>query len=217
MLSETQDGGSGSFVRELWQFARQKTGEGEMLRGSPDLFEALARALENAGQSLNDFVVDAAVARYFAGPDQRRRQAPYEALRLLPLEAAVPVTDAGGLAGLPRHLPEADPPLETYGSSYTTIDTRGAALPRQLKIWLRGEYGALWSMVAVRLAEDGREIGRVEAPYKRDPNSYLLIELTADTAEVLIVVTNLIEGVADADCDTRNSRSFRLILDASGA
>ena len=215
MLSEVQDGGTGSFIRELWQFARQSTEPGDQLRGSPDLYEAMARALKNAGQSLDEIAVDLAVARYFAGPDERRRAAPYKALRWLPLEAAVPVVQAGGLGDLPRHLPEADPPIETFGSSYAMVDTLGAVLPGQLKIWLRGEHGALWSLVAVRLATDGQEIGRVAAPSKPDPNSYLSVELTADTAKVLIVVTNLIDGTPDADCDTRNSRSFRLILDSS--
>lgn len=214
MLSESQDGGTGTFLRELWQFARQKSRLGDMLRGSPDVFEALARALENAGQSLDKLAVDLAVARYFAGPSERRRWAPWFALRTLPPEAAVPVVDIGRLDGLPRRLAAAEPPLETFGSGYFVIDTTGRSLPMQLEIWLRGEYGARWSLVAVRLAADGSEAGRVAAPPKRDPNSYLTVELTPDTAKVLMVVTNLIEGVPDADCNTRNLHSFELILDA---
>jgi hypothetical protein len=214
MLSESQDGGTGTFIRELWQFARQKSQLSDALRGSPDLFEALARALENSGQSLDKIAVDLAVARYFAGPSERRRAAPYFALRTLPTEAAVPVVDIGGLDKLPRHLPAADPPIETFGSGYFVVDTAGSSLPMQLEIWLRGEYGARWSLVAVRLAADGREVGRVAAPPKRDPNSYLTVELTPDTAKVLMVVTNLIDGAPDADCNTRNVHSFELLIDA---
>jgi hypothetical protein len=215
MLSESQDGGTGTFVRELWQFARQKSRLGDnMLRGSPDMFEALARALENAGQSLDKIAVDLAVARYFAGPSERRGAAPFFAPRTLPPEAAVPVVEIGTLDHLPRRLPVAEPPLETFGSGYFVIDATGDSSPAQLEIWLRGEYGARWSLVAVKLAADGSEAGRVAAPPKRDPNSYLTVELTPDTAKVLIVVTNLIEGVPDADDNTRNVHSFELILDA---
>jgi hypothetical protein len=214
ILSETQDGETGTFIRELWQFARQKSELGDFLRGSPDMYEVIARALKNSDQSIEQIAVDMAAARYFAGPAPRSQHAPYPVLRSLPPNAAVPVLDAGRLSDLPRHLPVSDQPLETFGSSYTIISTAGSPLPTTLNIWLRGETGALWSMIALRLDDSGAEFGRVSAPAKNDPNRYLKVDLPDGTAQVLIVVTNLIKGLPDADIDTHNPHSYQLILSA---
>jgi hypothetical protein len=181
------------------------------------MWEALDRALTNAGESLTEIVENLAVARYFAGPEQRRRHAPFRSLRTLQEEARVPIAGPISIAQLPKHLPVSEPPLETFGSGYTLVDTSGASFPMQMKIWLRGERGGRWSLVAVRLAEDGRELGRMVAPARKDQNSYLALELTPDTASVLIVVTNLSDAIPDADYNTRNGRVFRLIVDKSEA
>jgi len=215
MLSEREDGGTGTFVRELWQFARQKTRDKRWLRASPDMWEALDRALTNAGESLTEIVENVAVARYFAGPQKRRRHAPFRSLRTLREEAQVPIVGPISIAQLPKHLPISEPALEIFGSSYTLINTAQASFPQQLKLWLQAERGGRGSLVAVRLAEDGRELGRMVAPGRKDQNSYLALELTRETASVLIVVTNLSDGIPDADYDTRNDRAFRLIIDAS--
>ncbi len=215
MLSEREDGGSGTFVRELWQFARQKTQQRGDLRGSPNLWEVTVRALENAGESLDQIVQDIAVSRFFAGPEARRRAAPYFSLRTLPEEAAVPVPAPIPLSKLPRHLPPAHPPVETFGSAYAAVDTVQAALPMELKIWLRAEPGTRWALSAVRVADDGKEHGRVSAPATRNPNSYVSVELDKATVTVLIVVTNLGAASPKSDRAMRQGRSFRLILDAS--
>ncbi|MBN1654935.1 MAG: hypothetical protein JXA30_14290 [Deltaproteobacteria bacterium] len=214
-LSERADGGSGTFLRELWQFARQKSEDKRWLRGSPDLWEALDKALKNAGDSLVEIVEDIAVARYFAGSEPRRRRAPFCAFKTLREDGRVPVLGPISIAQLPKHLPVSDPPLETYGSGYTMVDTAQALFPLQLKIWLRGEHGGRWSLIAIRLSKEGQELGRMAVPARRDPNSYLALELTRETDRVLIVVTNLSDEVPDADLDTRNGRVYRLILDKS--
>jgi hypothetical protein len=215
ILSEREDGGTGTFLRELWQFARQTTKDDRWLRASPDMWEALDRALTNAGESLTEIVEEVAVARYFAGPQHRRRRAPFRSLRTLREDAQVPIVGPISIAQLPKHLPVSEPALETFGSSYTLVDTSQASFPMQLKIWLRGECGGRWSLVAVRLADDGRELGRMAAPARKDQNSYLALELTRETTSVLIVATNLSDGIPDADYDTSNPRVFRLIVDKS--
>ncbi|HEX6241463.1 MAG TPA: hypothetical protein VFZ61_11235, partial [Polyangiales bacterium] len=45
-LGAKRDRNRGVFLENMWQFARQLTWEGEGLRGSPDLIEAIAKALE---------------------------------------------------------------------------------------------------------------------------------------------------------------------------
>jgi hypothetical protein len=218
MLSEREDGGTGTFVRELWQFARQQSGSvpGSRLRASPDLWEALDRALQNAGESLDEIVQEMAVARYFAGPEHRRQAAGYLALRTLASNAAVPVPGAIPSGGLPARLPVSEQPLEAHGSGYALIDTSGALSPFTLKVWLRGETGVRWSLAAVRLSSDGREMGRTVAPPRNSPGNYLAVELEPGIDRVLLVVTNLSDGMVDADRDTRNARAFQLIVDAAG-
>ena len=53
-LGHRQDLNRGTFLREMWQFARQRTWEGKGLRASPDLFEAIASALANANEQLEN-------------------------------------------------------------------------------------------------------------------------------------------------------------------
>jgi hypothetical protein len=133
-------------------------------------------------------------------------------------DAAVPVVEARPFAELPQHLPSALPALDATGSAYVGVDTRGAAAGARLKVWLKGERGARWSLVAVRLGADGGELGRVEAPARtRVPEAYLPLELTPDTARVLLVVTHLpatpLSARSKQDPPLPGPRSFRLILD----
>jgi hypothetical protein len=172
--------------------------------------------LKNAGESLDSIVLEMAVARYFAGPEPRRRAADYLALRALASNAAVPVPAAVPLDRLPARLPVSDHPLEAHGSAYALVDTSGAGSPFTLKVWLRGESGARWSLTAVRLSGDGRERGRTAAAARNSPNSYLSVELGPGIDRVLLVVTHLPLGLVDADRDTRNPRAFQLIIDAEG-
>ena len=59
----------------------------------------------------------------------------------------------------------------------------------------------------------GRELGRLSAPARRVPDSFLPIELTADTAEVLIVVTKLPFTAGKPPAPEDDAHAFKLILD----
>jgi hypothetical protein len=88
---------------------------------------------------------------------------------------------------------------------------RGA--PR-LRAWLRGEYGVHWSFVAVQLDADGNEVRRLAAPHTGStPTAYVPIDLDETTQRLLFVVTNLADGLPDADEAEVHQRSFELILD----
>jgi hypothetical protein len=158
-----------------------------------------------------------AIARYFAGPSERHPGAPITILRELPEAAAVPLSGRAAWADLPRRFEPHGLELEPYGSAYVIVDTAGAPPGSVLRVWLRGEYGVGWGLAAVRLAQDGRERGRVRAPVRpRTPRSYIPLELTGgDTARVLLVVTNLGARLVDADTPDDQVRSFQLILDKS--
>lgn len=214
LVSARHDGGTGTFVRDLWQLTRQRTWEGTELRASPDLWEALDVATELAGLRLFDLVGDLSVARFFLG--ERDAHATFPSLRGLGPLATPPVTFRAALAQMPVHT-RPGPELSTFGSGYALVDVRGAPPNSRLRVWLRGEYGVQWSLVALRLDEAGHERGRIAAPPRRgDHRSYVPVELEADTATVLIAVTNLSHRLPDADDPDPNGRAWRLILDVVG-
>jgi hypothetical protein len=213
ILSERHGAGQGAFIRDWLEVARQRTWDGEGLRGSPDLWQALSVIVEAAGEPMSTVVERAAWDRYFMGHGHDPAllsglSAPEDAR----IEAAV-VTE---LSALPFHSPggiELDP----YGSSYARVDVRGAPPLARLRVWLRGEYGVEWALSATRINTEGNEQGRLSAPPRRaDGRSYLPVELRADTEFVLVAVTNLSHRLPDQDEDhpeDPNTRSFRLIFD----
>jgi len=217
MLSARHDRGTGTFVRDVWQLARQRTWDGDELRASPDLWEALEVAVSVAGDDLVESIEDFAVARWFGGAAERESAAPIPIVRALPAGAVVPPHAEIAWDELPEHTREADPPLEPFGSAYMRIDTSEAPDGTVLRIWLRGEYGVRWSLVAVRLGANGRELTRLSAPAREEPRSYLVLELMDDTEEVLIAVTNLSSRRPDADEPDENVRSFKLIASENAA
>jgi hypothetical protein len=77
-------------------------------------------------------------------------------------------------------------------------------------VWLDGETGTEWSLVAVRLDAEGVERGRTRAPPTRRARSYIPVELFGEgegrTAEVVLVVTNLPDDDDDRDVHAGASR-----------
>ena len=198
------------FVRELWQFTRQRTWDGIDLRASPDMWQVLDRAVEMAGDKLHSMIEDFAVARWFL--DARREHSEFRALD--GIDGTIVPEFEVALADLPEHTP-AGAPLEPFGSAYALVDVRGAPAASRLRVWLRGEYGVEWALTASRLDASGRELARLSAPPRRgDRRSYLPVELTADTTHVMVSITNLSHRLPDADDeDDPNARAYRLIFD----
>ena len=211
MLSQRHDGGDGAFVRELFQFARQRSWGNGDLRAAPDLWQALHRSVELAGDRFHSMMEDFAVARGFLG--ERDRHGPLQNLRGLGPGASAPIVFELSLDDLPHHTPNG-PELQTFGSAYALVDVRGAPAQSRLRVWLRGEYGVEWALTASRLDAGGRELARLSAPPRRaDRRSYLPVELTPDTAQVLIGVTNLSHRLPDDDLPDEMGRAFRLIFE----
>jgi hypothetical protein len=209
-IAQRHDGGNGHFIRELWTIAQQKSERAQALHASPSFFQALAAALDKAGESLEQSAIEFAVARYFAASGGAREAPPS------PLPAiAVPVALAPPLAALPKRMPGCARPLAIFGSSYVRAPTPGAREGMRLQVWLRGEPEARWSLVAARLDAQGRELSRMEAPPRRVPESFLPVELTSETASVLFVVTHLPWQHLDERAD-EDPQCFRLILNAAG-
>lgn len=207
MLSERHDPDGTRFVRDLWDLARQKSEDGGDYYGTPDLWDAVSVAIEDARDPLHQLVEDAAVALYFSG----RADAPFRVLRGLSPNVA-PVADEVRFSELPEHRDCPVGELEPFGSSYTRVNL-DMPHPARLRVWLKGEDGVRWSLAAVQLDGNGAEIGRISAPARREPSSFIPLELSPSAKSVLLVVTNLSSRLPDADVPDENVRSFQLILD----
>jgi len=206
-LSGRHDRVPGRFVREVWGLASQRTWEGEQLRADPDLWSATEAAINRSGDRLLDNIQELAVLRWFVG-----RAAPPDAvIAALDGDAVVPVSRQ--MTRLPTRV-VVDRPLQPFGSAYVVMDAKAWNDASRLRGWLRGEYGVRWSFVAVQLDEHGAEVRRITAPETGpNPSAYLPIELSDATRRLLFVVTNLSNGLPDADEIDVHERGFELIVD----
>jgi hypothetical protein len=208
-MSARHGNGSTEFVRDVWDLARQRTWEGDDLRAEPDLWSAFDAAIELSGDRLLDNIVDLSVVRWFIG----RTNGGEQVLDAIDSDARVPVMRR--MTRLPSRV-SAPEPLQTFGSAYVLIDSTVWGEARQLRAWLRGEFGVRWSFVAVQLDSSGVEQDRISAPPSSvTPKAYLPIELRPETVRLLFVVTHLGNELPDADEQSTDERSFELIVDRS--
>jgi hypothetical protein len=213
-ISARHDAGTGDFVRDLVQGARQWTWDGGLLRADPDIWLAISHFLEVSRDPLDRVVEELAIARFFTGSRAGLGAGALGAIVEAATATEVPIHGRAEWSGrMPRTLIHGDVELATLGSSYSLVDVRGAGDGARLRVWLRGEFGAHWSMVAVRLDDRGRELGRMRTPVRDEPRAYLPVELDARTASVLVVVTNIPRERPDADVPDENVRGFRLVVD----
>lgn len=209
LLDAYHGGGTGCFVRDAWQFARQRTWEGYDLRGSPDLFQVMRAMFPGDAEKLEDVVEALALSRWLAGTPA----ASSRALRAIPRLAAPASKGPFPWESLPTRVRIDDTPLRSFGTGYVVIDTRAAPARASLRVWLRGEYGTSWSLVAVRMDANGRVLSQLSTPPRRAPRSYLVLELMGATDHVLLAVTNLAPRLPDADSIDVNERGFELLVD----
>lgn len=206
-LSARHDDTDPAFVRDAWYLASQRTWEGRGLRAEPDLWSAIDTAVLQSGDRLIDNIQDLAVQRWFVG----RGRPPTPLVASIDSDARVPRMRT--LRRLPTRA-VARTALEPFGSAYAVLEGGAWGGESSLRVWLKGEYGVRWSLIALQLDANGAEIQRVSAPSTDgEPTAYLPIELAADTESLLLVVTNLSSRLPDADHEDPNLRAFELIVD----
>jgi hypothetical protein len=215
-ISARHDRETGAFIRDLWNADQQNsrdafTTNGGDLHALPDFYYVLAHAVALARDPLTHIIEDFGASRYRAGARSSEGSA-YPILRALPPAATVPTYATTRWDALPRSL-RYDGALESYGSAYVTVDVSNAPPGSRLRVWLRGEFGVEWSMIALRLDAHGAEVARVRAPPRPTPEAYLPVELLDGTAQVVVVVTNLSARGLDADEPDDFARSFRVAMD----
>ena len=206
-LSARHDAAPGQFVRDVWGLASQRTWEGVGLRADPDLWSAIDTAVDRSGDRLVDNIEELAVLRWFVGRGDRADAV----VAFLDRDAMVPISRE--MKRLPTRV-VASQPLATFGSAYLIMDASIWGEERRLRAWLQGEYGVHWSFVALQLDGRGQEIRRIAAPHSgTTPRAYLPIELDDAAERLLFVVTNLANGLPDADEAEVHERAFELIVD----
>jgi hypothetical protein len=170
----------------MWDFARQRTWEGRDLRGSPDLLECVHQAIEKSGEVFEE--VTAALAE-----QQFTREAPLGLGKGRPRVVT--------WAELPEHVFQAEPAVGVLGATYTWVSLEKPRNGEQLRVWSEGEYGARWALLVSRLGEGGENRGSMRGAVRKNPNAFMVVELGADTSDVLITLANAGNGVPDADLD----------------
>lgn len=189
------------WVRQWWDFARQRTWDDGDWRGSPDLWETLAVLAKAQGRRLIEVVRSFNLWRWSLPelPDAVWQDAPRPTTTAL----AWPTVGQPQRYWRPR-------PLQAWGTQYLRLKRSAPTATGELRVWLTGEYGVRWSLQLVRLDAQGRRRGTVQAPVRRAGQVYLPLQLDTKDADVLIVVTNLSSRPPDADVRDDNGRAFRL-------
>ncbi|HVZ36155.1 MAG TPA: hypothetical protein VG963_27190, partial [Polyangiaceae bacterium] len=177
-LGARQDRNRGVFLDEMWQLARQRTWEGLDLRGSPDLFEAIAKVLELRHEQFASIAAELGDAAARAGEAELRE-----------LSAA----------SLPAFLVPLGPPLEPLGSERVLVRFDRPRAGTRLRAWLRGQPGARFVLAATRLNAAHEPLARLDQESRRDAVSQVSVELDAATAAVMLSITNVESGVPDPD------------------
>jgi hypothetical protein len=175
-LAAREDENRGVFLDQMWHFARQRTWEGRDLRGSPDLFEAIAKALELKRMEFADVVSALALERAHSG------RLPARSLDVATLPAFLPLLE-----------------LAPLGSRAVVVRMREPRPGTRLRVWSRGEAGARYVLACERLDRNDATLAHLQAAARKDPTSQLSIELDQQTVAVLITVTNVGADVPDLD------------------
>ncbi|MCC7536410.1 MAG: hypothetical protein IT379_09360 [Deltaproteobacteria bacterium] len=210
-MSARHDGGTGRFVRDLWELAGLRSDAGDPTSGLT-LFQVWSESARGAGDSLRDNLTSEALERFLLEQPWRARTFPVG----LALEGVTPIAlgDPVRWPSLPVRVAGPSEGVEPAASSYVLLDPEGAPDDARLRVWLEGETGVEWGVTAIGLDSLGRESLRMEMPVRREPRGYLAIERVARYERLLFVVTALPLGVpairADAEID---ARGFRLTLD----
>jgi hypothetical protein len=195
-LGHRQDLNRGTFLRDMWQFARQRTWEGTGLRASPDLIEVIAAALLDRGEQLENIAGELADQQGLSWLRAARREATGE--KPLKRSAPKPWTELTW-SGLPARLPMAME-VGLLGTQYALLTIDKPLQPGdRLRVWSHGEYGARWVLSLLALDGELHVVGRISAPPRKNPNSFATLEMLPGARQVLISITNLVDGIPDPD------------------
>ncbi len=180
-------------IHSLYEMARQHTWDGTALRGSPDLFETLrAYATRAKNETMEDLLVDLNIQYHQLQGATHPPQ---------------PVTSANNTT-LPIH--HHTPSVAPWRANHLALPSPNHDQP--LRVWLRGEYGVKWKLVASRFDANGKLMGHIHGTQKEPHKAYLVVEPQPNTQSLLFTAINLSARLPDADRPDPNTRAATLIL-----
>jgi hypothetical protein len=125
----------------------------------PDVFDALRSTLKDRGGSLDNLLLDFAVARAFTGSRSDGAHLagtePFGAFGRVRFEWAVP------FATLPRRLAP-EQPVEPTGATFLWLDLVGAPKGAELTFVAEWELGCVFRWSLVKVDREGAEAGRID-------------------------------------------------------
>ena len=178
-----------SIVMASWALAPTMTDVGsKRWHDEPDAFDVLRVSFKNAlstGSTLDDLLLDSAVARAFMGAsDDGLHQLP---TRTLGDGARVPLDwDLPWPAAPKRVAPRA--PVYPSGSSYLMIHRKGAPSGTRLRVEIAWEEHALFRWAFVKLDARGRELGRVAIPTRERATETQMTLVDLDSVDRVLLV-----------------------------
>jgi hypothetical protein len=154
-------GAPGSIILGFLTIATQKTPPGSFTwHNEPDLFDALRATMKNRGSSIDQLLLDFAVARAFVGSRSDG---------LHPLGDTARFGDAGRVrfewsvpfSSLPRRLAPGTP-IDPTGATYLWLDLASAPPGAELTFAADWELPSLFRWCLLKIDKKGGEAGRVE-------------------------------------------------------
>jgi hypothetical protein len=182
----------GSVVRALWALAPTRTPvASERWTGRPDGFDVLRASFKNAlttGSTLDDLLLDFAVAREFLGPASDADHMPET--RSLGDAARVHADWEIGWPTEPRRLASGRG-IEPTGAAYVVIDSSSAPKGARLRIETEWEEHAKLLWAAVKLDGAAHEKASIAIPSaERATEARITIVDLEDVAKVILVGMN---------------------------
>jgi hypothetical protein len=187
-------GNPGSVILSLLSVATQRTPPGAWAwNNEPDLFDALRANMKERGRSVDELLLDFAIARGFVGSRSDEAHlvdvARFGDLGRVRFEWAIP------FASLPRRLaPSA--PIEPTGATYLWLDLTSAPPGAELTVVADWELPSLFRWALIKVDRSGMEAGRVTvAGVYGDSHVERTVVGLADLAGIMVVGVNA--GSAD--------------------
>lgn len=178
-----------SIVMASWALAPTMTDVGsKRWHDEPDAFDVLRVSFKNAlstGSTLDDLLLDGAVARAFMGSADDGRH--FFPTRTLGDGARVPLDwDLAWPAKPKRVAPRA--PVYPSGASYLMIHRKGAPAGSRLRVEIAWEDHALFRWALVKLDAEGRELGRVPIPTRERATEVQMTLVDLDAVDRILLV-----------------------------
>ncbi len=181
--------GPGSIITASWALAPTFTEvAAARWHDEPDAFDVLRVSFKGAlstGSTIDDLLLDTAIARAFMGSAEDGLHAPET--RTLGDAARVTMDwDLPWPKVARRIAPRA--PVDPTGSSYVMIHRAGAAAGARLRVEIAWEEHALFRWAFVKLDAQGRELGRVVIPTRERATEAQMTLVDVDAVDRILLV-----------------------------